>query len=285
MNVDVLSALVRALSFIAQLQAAGVAIFIAVFGRHLSAASREVRRIGFYSAVAGIVLVFVHYGLEAARMAGALSGVFDLSLQQLVLETPLSTAWILRSAGLALIVGSIRSDGVRAAGVCVLGAILTLAAFLLVGHTATDPARISLAVLLIVHLVVVAFWFGALLPLHAISDKESELQAARVVDDFSRIAIWLVPVILLAGVLMTVLLVDRWTVFAESYGLLLLAKVAAFAALMGLAAMNKWRYGPALATTRAAAVGFQRAVMFEYALICAVLIATAIMTTFFSPEH
>jgi putative copper export protein len=54
---------------------------------------------------------------------------------------------------------------------------------------------------------------------------------------------------------------------------------------MGLAAMNKWRYGPALATTRAAAVGFQRAVMFEYALICAVLIATAIMTTFFSPEH
>src|SRR5690606_30100615 len=104
-------------------------------------------------ALAGIVLVSVHYGLEAARMAGALSGVLDLSLQQLVLETPLSAAWILRTVGLALIVGSIRGAGVRAIGACVLGAVLTLAAFLFVGHTATDPARITLAALLIVHLV------------------------------------------------------------------------------------------------------------------------------------
>ena len=89
-----------------------------------------------------------------------------------------------------------------------------------------------LAILLIVHFVIVAFWFGALLPLHTISHNESSDSASRVVDDFSRIAVWLVPVILVAGVLMAALLVDRWMVFRESYGLLLLAEVVVFAALM-----------------------------------------------------
>jgi len=53
---------------------------------------------------------------------------------------------------------------------------------------------------------------------------------------------------------------------------------------MGLAALNRWRYGATLATVRAA-TSFRRIVAAEYVLICAVLSATAIMTTFFSPEH
>jgi hypothetical protein len=47
MQIDVLSALVRSLGFLALFQAAGVAIFVAVFGRELSAAAALVRRVGF----------------------------------------------------------------------------------------------------------------------------------------------------------------------------------------------------------------------------------------------
>jgi putative copper export protein len=53
---------------------------------------------------------------------------------------------------------------------------------------------------------------------------------------------------------------------------------------MLLAALNKWRYGPALAGDDRARAAFQRTVAVEYVLICAVLMATAIMTTLFSPE-
>lgn len=53
--------------------------------------------------------------------------------------------------------------------------------------------------------------------------------------------------------------------------------------LILLASPNKWRYAPALAMPRMASA-FQRAVAAEYLQICAVLVATAIMTTFFSPE-
>ena len=84
---------------------------------------------------------------------------------------------------------------------------------------------------------------------------------------------------------MTILLVDRWAVFAEPYGAILIGKIFAFALLMVLAGLNKWRFGPALATSSQVVASFQRALALEYVLICAVLAATAVMTTFFSSEH
>lgn len=285
MLVDIVSALIRALSFIALLQAAGVAIFVAVFGAGMKRASASVRRVGFVSAIAGIVLVFAHYSLEAARMAGALSGVLDLSLQQVVLDSSMSTAWGLRTAGLVLIAMGITRREAGWAFTTLSGAALAIAAFLFVGHTANDSEREWLAVLLTLHLAVIAFWFGALAPLYVVSRTETAVTAAQVVYRFSRIAVWWVPAIFLAGTLMSVLLIDRWAVFTEVYGAILLAKAAAFGVLMVFAALNKWRFGPALATSAHAIPAFQRALAAEYLLICAVLVATAVMTTFFSPEH
>src|SRR5688572_5207536 len=108
MGVDAISALVRGLSFVALFQAAGVAIFLALFGRRLADTSHRVRSLGFVSAIAAIVLVAAHYALEAARMAGELAGVLDGSLQQLVFESTMSTAWMWRTIGLVLIAGTIR---------------------------------------------------------------------------------------------------------------------------------------------------------------------------------
>jgi putative copper export protein len=285
MLADVISALVRALSFIALFQAAGIAIFVAIFGRRLDGSSAAIRHVGAASAMAGIMLVSIHYALEAARMAGALSGTVDMSLQRLVFASSTSVAWGLRVAGLLAIVASINRRGRVWARFGIAGAVLTIAGFLFVGHTAVHPDRGSLAIVLSVHLAIIAFWFGALVPLIVVGRKEKALTAAQIVDDFSRVATWWVPGILLAGAILTWILVDRWAVFDESYGMLVLAKVFAFALLMFLAALNKWRYAPTLATKPGAAIGFQRAVATEYLLICLVLSITAVMTTFFSPEQ
>jgi putative copper export protein len=285
MAVDAISALVRGLSFVALFQAAGVAIFVALFGRRLANTSRRVRGLGFVSAIAAIVLVAAHYALEAARMAGALSGLLDSSMHQIVFESSMSIAWTWRTVGLLAIAATIRRPGKVSTVVSLIGASAAVAGFLFVGHSAIHEQRAWLAPLLALHLAVVAFWFGSLLPLYAVSRTERAQVAADIVDDFSRIAIWLVPAIFLAGLGMALLLVERWATFREGYGLLLLAKIGGFAALMALAALNKWRYGPALAEGGGAAVeSFQRTVAIEYVLICAVLLATAVMTTLFSPE-
>ncbi len=54
---------------------------------------------------------------------------------------------------------------------------------------------------------------------------------------------------------------------------------------MILAALNRWRYGPAIAGRSSAVPAWRGVVLGEYVLIIGVLDVTAIMTTLFSPEH
>ena len=282
--VDVVSVILRALSFVLLLQAAGVAIFILVFGRWLAESWNTVRRMGQGAALAGVASVAGHYALEAARMAGELPAMWDPSLQGMVWHSSSGTALIFRLAGLGLIaIGLQRARG-RGSILAGLGALLVCFAFTLTGHTSVAAHRAMLAPLLMVHLLIVAFWFGALWPLYLASSRETPGRASELVAAFTAAATWLVPVILLTGVAMAFVLLPSVSALSEPYGELLIAKVAGFAALMGLAAANKWRLGPALAAGSAGSGRrFRRAVAAEYVLIVAVLAVTAVMTTFFSP--
>jgi copper resistance protein D len=171
----------------------------------------------------------------------------------------------------------------RAVRVALLGAALAIASFALTGHTSSTPHRPAAAASLVLHLLVVSFWIGALLPLYNISRSEPPAVAGRLINAFSRVAAWLVPIILLAGVALAALLVPDLSTFKRPYGQLLLAKAAVFALLMGLAALNKWRHGPAC--ERGETRAFRQTVIAEYVLICLVLALTATMTTFYSPEE
>ncbi|MGH8137262.1 MAG: CopD family protein [Steroidobacteraceae bacterium] len=287
---DILSVVFRAVSFVLLLQAAGIAIFIAMFGRRLSDSFTVIRRLGRILAFAAMVAVAGHFFLEGARMAGAMGGAIDPSMQMIALGSSTGAAFILRLFGLTLIAIGLR-EGIRtdAAGVTrlvgVVGAFLALAAFALTGHTSVSPHRAVLATLLILHLLVVAFWLGALAPLWLATIREPRARGAQIVAAFSAIAVWLVPCILFAGVGLTLLLVPGWSVFGQPYGKLLLTKGVLFAVPLAVGALNKWRFGPRIGRAGPEATSvFRRALAIEYILICAVLAVTAVMTTFYSPE-
>jgi putative copper resistance protein D len=282
---DVLSVVLRALSFVLLFQAAGIAIFVATFGRSLASTRDMVRRLGQVSALAALVLVAGHYALEAARMAGEMSGMLDPSLQEMVWHSSNRAALISRVAGLLLIAIGLQGTSPRWNIVAVGGAVLASGAFTLTGHTSVNPHRGVLAALLMVHLLVVTFWFGALGPLYVSSLRETPARASELVERFTAMATWLVPVILLAGIGMAALLLPSISALREPYGKLLMAKITGFVLLMALAAANKWRLGPALAHgTVQTGRRFRRSVAAEYVLIAAVLTITAVMTSFFSPE-
>jgi putative copper export protein len=282
---DVVSVALRALSFLFLLQATGVVLFIAIFGRRLSNSAASIRRLGRWSALIGLVCVAAHYGLEAARLAGDLSGMWDTSLQETVLRSASGAAFAVRMLGLSLVALALRRAGTLALALGILGAVTATASFMLVGHTSVHSQRWFLAPLLLVHLLIVAFWIGALLPLQIASWREAPDTLAKLVHAFSGVAAWLVPGILLAGLGLTIFLVPAIEVFRQPYGLLLLVKVAAFMVLMSLAALNKWRLGPALVRgERYQRLAFQRSLRAEYLLLFAALTVTAVMTTFFSPQ-
>jgi len=241
-----------------------------------------------------MVFVAAHQALEAARMAGEMNGVLDPAMQKMALESRAGAAFAARMVGLALVAIGLRryaagsANAARPANVsrstmaALLGALLTIISFTLQGHTTTTPHRAAAAALVVLHLLVVAFWLGALWPLYIAAKKEPPAIAARVIDRFSSTATWLVPLILLAGIGLTAILLPGLDTFRQAYGQLLLVKLAGFAVLMAMASLNKWSFGPACAAGNTAA--FERTVIVEFILISVVLTATAIMTMFYSPD-
>jgi len=285
MQPDTLSVVLRSASFVALFQAAGVVIFIAMFGRPLRSSLITIRRVAKVSAVAAIVLLLGQYVVEAARMADDMTGMADTSMQMMVLHSASSVVLAFRILGLSVIVLALgRQDN---AGIVfgIIGAVLVCASFILTGHTVASPLRWVLAPLLMLHVLIVGFWFGALAPLYVVSSQESPTIAGQVTEAFSRLAGWLVPAILAAGILMGFVLVRHIGEFRLAYGISIIAKVAGFAILMAFAALNKWRLGPRLAAGDHQAMrSFRRSLGFEYLLIAVVLSITAVMTTFYSPE-
>jgi copper resistance protein D len=282
---DVLSVALRALSFVFLLQAIGVAFFVAIFGRRLGDSRRTIRRLSRWAALLALACVAGHYALEAARMAGELSGVWDASLQRIVLSSSNGAAFILRVLGLSVVAVALRGESARSMIASVSGATIVLSAFIVTGHTTAHPERWFLGALLLVHVAVIAFWFGGLLPLYWVSVRERQAAAAALIESFSVWASWLVPLILLAGVILALRLVPGVGVFTQPYGELLLVKLGGFALLMGLASVNKWRLGPAIARGELPALtAFRWSVATEYTLMVGVLTTTAVMTTFFSPD-
>jgi copper resistance protein D len=308
---DILSVVLRALGFVLQLQAAGAVFFTAAFGPALTISLAGIRKLARLSAIAALVAIAGDYVLEAARMSGEMSGMFDTSLQSMAWTSSLGGAFTVRVLGLLLIVAAMLAVPARVTAsrffassvaspvtgvlkrlsargftlVGVSGAVLVAASFTLSGHTSTSGRRALLAPLLLAHLLIVAFWFGALWPLCLLTLRESWERVARVVAVFSAAAFWLVPLILIAGVAMAVLLLPNAAALRQPYGELLLTKAGLFAVLLGCGAINKWRLGPALARGELlAGRRFRRVVIAEYVLIVIVLSVTAVMTTFFSPE-
>ena len=104
MQPDTLSVVLRSLSFIALFQAAGMVLFLAMFGRSLNASLAFLGRIAMLSAIAAITLLVGQYLLEAARMADDWSGIFDASMQKMVLHSAPSTVLAMRCLGLSILV-------------------------------------------------------------------------------------------------------------------------------------------------------------------------------------
>src|ERR1700683_4953732 len=283
MSPDTLSVSLRALSFVVLLQASGVATFVALHRPYLEGSAAAIRRFGLMSALIAIPVLVAQYLLEAARMADDLMGIFDPSLQRLAWGTPLAGTLELRIVGLALVACALAGVTASRAVLGLIGSAVIAISFACMGHTSVSAWRPVLGPLLIIHVYVAAFWFGALPALYLVTLREAPDRAGRVIAAFSRYAIRLVPALAIAGFLISVILIRRTAVLREPYGWLLSAKVVGFVALLALASQNRSRLGPSVAA--GTPTGFRRALTAEYVLIAAVLAVTACMTTFFSPNE
>jgi len=274
----------RAAGLVLSLQAVGAALFRARFASVLERSAARIHRSALHATLAALAIVLAQLLFEPVEMAGEAGGLTDPAVRRLLLASPATATLIVRLVGVTcLTAGLWPRAGLR--GVLIAaGSAFTLGSFLLSGHTAIDPHRVPLGSLLLLHVAIVAFWFGALQPLRQIVALESRATAAQILAAFSALAVWLVPAIALAGLGMGLLLLPDVAALLRPYGVLLLAKAALYALLLGLAALNRLRLVPQLEQGAATVPAQLRLSMaLEYALICLVLSLTAVLSGRFSP--
>jgi len=263
--------------------AAGLALFLALFGHDLDRARPSILAAGRWSSGAGLVAVIVHRSFEPARAAGSFDGLLDGSLHALLWSSDAGATAGVQLLGLAFVALSFKRSSQSARTWGVVGTALIASSFAFMGHTATHEQRWLLGPALIAHVLIVAFWFGALWPLYRVVRNEGSSIAGAAVARFSATALWLVPMIFVAGLVLSVALTS-FEALLTPYGVVLLAKIAGFGGLMVPAALNKWRYGPAIgAGHESAARAFGILVRIEWVIIAAVLILASIMTSLFAP--
>jgi putative copper resistance protein D len=281
--IDGLWLALRAAAFILVLQAAGYALFLALFAHTLAPhVLTAIRPAATRLALAALAVVLAQGLFEPAHLAGAWDGLTDPALRRLVWGSSGTAVLALRLGGLTLLALALRRSRTAVAP---LAALLTLGSFLVSGHVLLATHRVLLLALLALHVLVVAFWIGALLPLRTVARLEPAAAVAQALRHFSAYALWLVPLLALAGLMLACALLPDLAALRRPYGMLLCLKALLFAVLIALAALNRQRLTPALARGETGAlVTLRRSLSAEYVLMAAALLATAALTGFYSPE-
>ena len=252
------------------------------------------------SLAAGSLAVSVATGLlwlaiEAPIMSGlptweALRGG---TVAVVLTQTSFGRTWMLRGGlalalGAALLAGAREERGSRSTSVAALLAAAYLAALAFAGHAAGGQGaeRYPRIAADMVHLLAAGAWLGALpglaLLLHHArrsADAAPIGVAGHATRGFSTLGTVSVSALLLSGI------ANAWyqvrsvdALFGTEYGRLLLAKLALFAAMLALAAVNRWWLSPRVRAAEVTALSsLARNAMLETALGIAVVAIVGVL--------
>ena len=236
-------------------------------------AARPIRTaliIGIASAVASI-------GLQGLDVLGLpLTGFFAIAPWKISLGTSLGPSLLIAIA--ALVIGLVclssgvtRSSRILAA-LALAGVGLSLAAS---GHAATAPPEMLTRPAVFLHGISVAYWLGAFAPLVAILRRPHGAPLP-IMRRFSAVAVAVIGVLALTGLTLAIIQLESFdALIATRYGILLSIKLALVAALLALAALNRFRFTPALVRDAKAAAPLARSIVLEGVLAIGVLAVVA----------
>lgn len=245
--------------------------------------SRETtRRIVAGSALLGFGAALVTLGIQGGLLMGGPARILlDPATWQAGMVSTFGRTALCAMLGLALIwLGSRPRRPAASEPLRLLGALLVLGSFAFSGHVITaGPQGITTPILLL-HVAVTALWVGSLLPLYR-ALKTPVAEVGPLLGRFSHLAIWAVPVLILAGFGMAWLQIRHpEALIATEYGRLFLVKMALAAALLGLATLNRFRLTPALVRgDNGAVTRLGNSILAEIGLVLAIFAVTASLGT------
>ena len=213
-----------------------------------------------------------------------LGGEFDTATLSAVFVSGVGAALGLQIAGAGLLLfGTQEADSTGATQLS--NAAIVTASFAFNGHAAASGLTAGLVAFL--HVSLAAWWVGSLWILRDACTRLEPSAVASLVLRFSALAFALVGGLVIAGLVLVGTLVDfSRAPWLSGYGQLLAIKIGVALVALTLASYNKFRLTPRLVTGDTLATrSLRKMIGVELVCIAAVVIATAILTTYTSPHE
>lgn len=198
------------------------------------------------SAMGASIFGGARFLLTLAQLNGGWDGALSADFVAIV--------WPIHSATLlALLAGSatvLTGIGVSLPWLSAIGGIALAASFGLTGHTqALEDPGIAPAIV-VFHVVLAAFWVAAPVTIWPRRSLTDDVLAKRL-DRFGALALWAAPLVVVAGVWLSLRLAGGLEpVLQSDYGKLLIAKAIVVGAALALGGINKLYVGKAIALGR-----------------------------------
>ena len=277
-ELDFASILLRSAVYVATIATAGGVLFYATV-RGAAEVSGAIRRQMWL----GTLLLLAVEPLRYLQFQLAIGGddwevAFDPSMRWMAFETPIGQAALVRIAAAVTILLA----GLRLWPIALAAAFAMVGSFALEGHTASHEGDGWVpAALIVVHLAMVHWWLGALYPLRAATLVVGDSNIRDLVERFGKLALAAVAVLTVAGALLMAMLAGWQVDPSRNHQVAFVAKLAIFALIMTMAAVNKFKWTPLLMTAPdAGRTGLRGSLNLEIAFCGLILIATAVMTSF-----
>lgn len=227
-------------------------------------------------------------------------GLFDPTFLNILLGTPVGTVQILRTLSFGLIAillmvkyarlqhyqaehHQFKNESKSNKLSYLLRTIIAIALLLIVysfsqmGHV-TNQSFIA-QLLLSLHVIAMSLWIGSLFPLWRLSRTVEGLPLKNSMHLFGQLAVVIVGALVVCGLTVAYLLIkDFDTLISTPYGQGFMLKLGLVAAILLLAAFNKWYFTPCLQQPKYAKQ-LSYAILFEMSLGLSVLLTTGYITT------
>lgn len=281
---DALVVAAKAVTYAATLGAAG-GIFFLAYTRALleDRDERAIRRFVEVLIVVSLSASGARILVTAASMSGEASGLLDRGLVRMIWQGGEGRALLARAAGLLMAAPAVIWHR-RPTPLTLAAAGVAASSFAWVGHVHVLKSAAP-TLLIVVHLLCVAFWVGALGPLWLVARRDDTARVAAAAVRFGRMAVVVVSALIVAGVwLLSMLLGGVSELWSSGYGRWLTLKLGLVACLLGFAAYNKLGLTPRLSAGDSSAVrGLRRSISAEMILASLILTVTAAFTTLTGP--
>ena len=215
----------------------------------------------------------------AGNLGGDLKSIFELELIELSFETIQGKSNLYLIVGFSFLCLSHYFPPLVFRAFNILGAILIIISFIVVGHSLSQG--IFSQFLVLIHIICISFWLGSFLPLRYMCTIKNFTNLYFIADNFGRYAVVYIGILILTGLIFSyILLGGILPLITSTYGNVLLIKLFIVSMILIIGAINKFKIVPEIKKDLTTGqIKLKNSINIEIISSVLVLFTTSILTT------